>query len=150
LYREEREIEADLLFEQTEFAGIYVKRGLDAALAAEVASQLMNHDAVGAHARDELSISDITSARPVQAAFASAGSFFLGGLLPLLMVFFVPHDLLVIWVFGSSMTFLGMMGALAAYTGGAEAWRGAARCIVWGALAMGVTDGIGTLIGKAL
>jgi VIT1/CCC1 family predicted Fe2+/Mn2+ transporter len=136
--------------EHAELAAIYVARGLDAKLASEVAAQLMTKDALGAHARDELGISDTLSARPVQAAFASAGSFTVGAALPLLLVLIVPLSRVVWVVSGSSLFFLALLGALAARAGGSPVWRSAARVTFWGALAMALTAGVGALFGATL
>ena len=127
-----------------------VARGLDAKLASEVAAQLMTKDALGAHARDELGISDTLSARPVQAAFASAGSFTVGAALPLLLVLIVPLSRVVWVVSGSSLFFLALLGTLAARAGGSPVWRSVARVTFWGALAMALTAGVGALFGAAL
>ena len=131
-------------------ARIYVARGLDPGLAAQVAEQLMTHDALGAHARDELGISDLTRARPVQAAFASAGTFSVGAALPLISVVLVPASLLTPVVAIASLAFLGLLGGLAARAGGASAMTGAARVTFWGALAMAVTYGAGALFGAVV
>jgi vacuolar iron transporter family protein len=136
--------------EHAELAAIYVTRGLDAKLAAEVANQLMAKDALGAHARDELGISETLSARSVQAAFASAGSFTIGAALPLLLVLIVPASALVWIVSGSSLFFLALLGSLAARAGGSPVWRSVARVTFWGALAMALTAGIGALFGAAI
>jgi VIT1/CCC1 family predicted Fe2+/Mn2+ transporter len=127
-----------------------VGRGLEAALAEKVAEQLMSHDALGAHARDELGIIPEIQARPVQAAFASAGSFSVGAALPLLLVFITPLDVLIPVIIASSLFFLALLGALAARTGGAGVWKGALRVTFWGALAMGLTAGIGVVSGTVL
>ena len=150
LDRERRELAADGEKEHAELAAIYVARGLDAKLASEVAAQLMTKDALGAHARDELGISDTLNARPVQAAFASAGSFTVGAALPLLLVLIVPLSRVVWVVSGSSLFFLALLGALAARAGGSPVWRSVARVTFWGALAMALTAGVGALFGAAL
>ena len=150
LARERRELAADVDAEHRELSGIYVQRGLDPELADEVAAQLMAHDAIGAHARDELGISQTLSARPVQAALASAASFTAGAALPLLVVLIVPRGALALSVAVSSLLFLGALGALAARTGGASTTAGAWRVMFWGALAMAVTAGVGALFGTAL
>jgi VIT1/CCC1 family predicted Fe2+/Mn2+ transporter len=150
LDRERRELAADGEKEHAELAAIYVARGLDAKLASEVAAQLMTKDALGAHARDELGISDTLSARPVQAAFASAGSFTVGAALPLLLVLIVPLSRVVWVVSGSSLFFLALLGALAARAGGSPVWRSVARVTFWGALAMALTAGVGALFGATL
>ena len=147
LDRERKELAADPEHEHAELTAIYVARGLDAGLAAKVATQLTAHDALGAHARDELGISDTFSARPVQAALASAGSFSVGAVLPLLMVLWVPQSVLMWVVSGSSLLFLALLGSLAARVGGASVMTAAARVTFWGALAMASTAGVGALFG---
>lgn len=144
---EKRELAADPEFEHREMTAIYVERGLDPALAAEVATQLMSHDALGAHARDELGISDTLSARPVQAALASAGTFAIGAALPLLVVLLAPLSVIMWGVAGSSLLFLALLGALAARAGGAPVLKAASRVSFWGALAMALTAGVGALFG---
>ena len=146
---ERRELESDNKGEHQELAAIYVGRGLEPALAQKVAEQLMAHDALGAHARDELGISDTFSARPTVAALASAGSFAVGAVMPLLVVAFSPHANLISFVSGTSLVFLALLGGIAAYTGGASVMVGAARVTFWGALAMGLTAAIGLLFGTA-
>ena len=150
LAREREELATDVAFEHAELADIYVKRGLDAELARQVAAQLMAKDALGAHARDELGISDTLSARPVQAAFASAATFTVGAALPLVLVLFVPTAKLVWVVSGGSLFFLALLGALAASAGGAPVWKSVARVTFWGALAMALTAGVGALFGAKL
>jgi vacuolar iron transporter family protein len=150
LARERGELAADAGAEHRELAGIYVKRGLDAALADQVATQLMEHDALGAHARDELGISETLSARPVQAALSSAASFIAGAALPLLVASMVPTGVLSAAVAGSSLVFLATLGAVAARTGGASAVKGAWRVTFWGALAMALTAAVGALFGTAV
>ncbi|WP_129670472.1 VIT family protein [Candidatus Chloroploca sp. Khr17] len=149
LARESEELATYPEDEQAELAAIYVKRGLDPALAATVASRLMQHDALGAHARDELGISDVLAARPIQAAFASAGTFSVGAVLPLLIVILFPASALVWAVSGSSLLFLALLGSLSAYAGGAPVIVGALRVTFWGALAMALTAGVGALFGVA-
>lgn len=149
LDRERGELAANPEHEHAELTAIYVKRGLDAALAAQVATELTRHDALGAHARDELGISDTLAARPVQAALASAGTFAVGALLPLLVVYLSPPSVLPWTVSGSSLAFLALLGALAAGAGGASVLTGAARVTFWGALAMALTAGVGALFGVA-
>lgn len=149
LARERGELAGAPEQEHAELAEIYVRRGLDPALAATVASQLMKHDALGAHARDELGISDVSTARPIQAAFASAGTFAVGAALPLLVVLLHPDSLLLWGVPGSSLLFLALLGALAAKTGGAPVLKAASRVTFWGALAMALTAGVGALFGVA-
>jgi VIT1/CCC1 family predicted Fe2+/Mn2+ transporter len=150
LARERRELAADVVGEQRELASIYVKRGLKPALAKEVAAQLMAHDALGAHARDELGISEALAARPVQAALASAASFTAGAALPLAVAAIIPASLLNAAVAVSSLVFLAGLGALAARTGGAPVIAGAWRVTFWGALAMALTAGVGALFGTAV
>jgi len=150
LDRERVELAADGDNEHAELAAIYVARGLDPDLAKQVAQQLMTKDALGAHARDELGISDTLSARPVQAAFASAGTFAVGAALPLLLVLVVPRSALVWTVSGSSLLFLALLGSLAARAGGSPVWSSVARVTFWGALAMALTAGVGALFGATL
>jgi len=147
LDRERKELAADPVQEQAELAAIYVGRGLDAGLASSVATQLMAHDALGAHGRDELGISETLTARPVQAALASAGTFSVGAVLPLVIVFLVPLSALMWAVSGSSLLFLALLGSLAARAGGASVITAAARVTFWGALAMALTAGVGALFG---
>jgi VIT1/CCC1 family predicted Fe2+/Mn2+ transporter len=144
---ERREIKADAKGERQELAQIYVARGLDPSLAKQVAQQLMAYDALGAHARDELGISKTLRARPIQAALASAGSFAVGAALPLLVTAIVPEASLIYLVSGTSLFFLALLGGLAARVGGASVAAGAARVTFWGALAMAITAGVGTLFG---
>lgn len=150
LNRERKELATDNVFEQQELAAIYVGRGLEPELAGQVATQLMAHDALGAHARDELGISENLSARPIQAAFSSAGSFTIGAALPLLTVFLVPESRLVIAVSGLSLIFLAALGVLAARAGGAPVLKSAFRVTFWGALAMALTAGVGALFGTVV
>jgi len=147
LTRERAELIAQPENEHQELAAIYVKRGLMPELAVQVARQLMAHDALGAHARDELGISDTLSANPVQAAFTSAATFSVGASLPLLAAVVAPAALLVPMVAGTSLVVLTVLGALAARTGGAPVLRASARVVFWGALAMGMTAGVGMLFG---
>lgn len=147
LDRESKELTADPEHEHEELMAIYVKRGLDAGLASNVATQLMQHDALGAHARDELGISDALAARPVQAALASAGTFTVGAALPLLIVLLFPASALMWVVSGGSLLFLALLGSLAARVGGASVITAAARVTFWGALAMALTAGVGALFG---
>ena len=149
LDRERGELAADPEHEHAEMAAIYEGRGLDAALANQVATQLMDHDALGAHARDELGISEILTARPVQAALASATTFSVGALLPLLVVLFAPATQLMLVVSASSLVFLATLGAMAARTGGSPVLAAAARVTFWGALAMALTAGVGAVFGVA-
>ncbi len=150
LARERQELKDNIKNEQEELAGIYMARGLDAALAKQVALQLMEHDALGAHARDELGISAEMTARPVQAAFASAGTFAVGAAMPLLTVMVVPESLLIPAVVGVSLVFLAGLGALSANAGGAPMVKAAGRVTFWGALAMGITAGVGALFGTVV
>lgn len=147
LAKERVELATQPMFEHAELRDIYVKRGLDEALADRVATQLMVHDALGAHARDELGISEITSARPVQAALTSALTFAIGAALPLLMVLVAPVSLLIWVVAAASLVFLGLLGYVGARAGGAEPWRPTIRVLFWGALAMAITAGIGAVFG---
>jgi vacuolar iron transporter family protein len=144
---ERAELQEDERGEHRELAEIYVRRGLDRSLARQVAEQLMAHDALGAHARDELGISETVRARPIQAALASAGSFSVGAALPLLVTAIAPPSALVPLVSGTSLLFLAVLGGLAAQAGGANVAVGAIRVTFWGALAMAVTTGVGLLFG---
>nr|WP_269840431.1 VIT family protein [Paucibacter sp. M5-1]MCZ7882992.1 VIT family protein [Paucibacter sp. M5-1] len=147
LSREQAELKAAPAAERRELAEIYRARGLDPALAEEVAEQLMAHDTLGAHARDELGISNALSARPVQAALASAGSFAVGAALPLAVTFMAPAQSLIYWVAATSIVFLAALGGVAAKAGGAGVLRGAWRVTFWGVLAMAITAGAGALFG---
>jgi VIT1/CCC1 family predicted Fe2+/Mn2+ transporter len=149
LARESKELAASPDQEHAELKSIYVKRGLDEVLATSVATQLMAHDALGAHARDELGISDTLAAKPVQAAFASAGTFAVGAALPLLMVPLLPPSMLMWGLAGSSLVFLALLGVLAARAGGSPVIASVARVTFWGALAMALTAGVGALFGVA-
>jgi len=149
LSRESAELAADPAAERRELGAIYVARGLDAALATQVAEQLMKHDALGAHARDELGISEALSAQPIQAALASAASFAVGAALPLAVASLAPGRGLVFWVSGTSLLFLAALGAVAARVGGASVLAGAWRVTFWGALAMAITAGVGAMLGTA-
>jgi VIT1/CCC1 family predicted Fe2+/Mn2+ transporter len=144
---EESELEADPRGERAELAAIYVSRGLDPSLARQVAQQLMARDALGAHARDELGITVAQTARPVQAAMASAASFAVGAAMPLLVTAIAPHVILIPAVAVASLAFLAVLGGLAAHAGGAGLWAGALRVTFWGALAMAVTAGVGAIFG---
>jgi VIT1/CCC1 family predicted Fe2+/Mn2+ transporter len=146
---ERRELDADGKGEHRELAEIYMARGLDAALAKQVAAQLMEHDALDAHARDELGIYDTFTARPLLAALASAGSFAAGAAMPLLVAAFVPHTRLIPLVSFTALIFLALLGGLAAYAGGAPVMKGVLRVAFWGALAMAITAGVGALFGTA-
>lgn len=147
LAQERAELKRDPVSEQRELAGIYVLRGLDLPLADQVAGQLMAHDALGAHARDELGLSDTTAARPTQAALTSAASFSVGAVLPIAVVAMASPAHLVPWVSLSSLAFLAGLGALSAQLGGAPVWKGTWRVAFWGAVAMAVTAGAGALFG---
>jgi len=144
---EKRSLEKDFEFETDELAQIYETRGLEPALARQVAEKLMAHDALGAHVRDEIGISESGSAQPVQAAFFSAGMFTVGAALPLLLAWVVPVSQLIAVVAGSSLLFLAFLGALAARVGGASITIGAIRVTFWGALAMALTAGVGRVFG---
>jgi vacuolar iron transporter family protein len=149
LDQERAELKADFAGEQRELMAIYMARGLDASLAKQVAKQLMAHDALGAHARDELGLSGTLRARPLQAALASACSFAAGAAMPLAVVALVSDANLIPAVSGASLVFLAFLGGLAAYIGDANVTTGIMRITFWSALAMGVTAGIGALIGAA-
>jgi VIT1/CCC1 family predicted Fe2+/Mn2+ transporter len=146
---ERAELKADDVGEHKELMAIYVARGLSPSLAKEVARQLMLHDALGAHARDELGISETFRARPIQAALASAASFAVGAAMPLAVTALAPAAGLIPFVSGTSLLFLALLGALAARAGGARVMMGALRVTFWGALAMAVTAGVGWLFGTA-
>jgi VIT1/CCC1 family predicted Fe2+/Mn2+ transporter len=144
---EQRHLDHNSEFELKELATIYEERGLDSGLALQVAEQLMDHDALGAHARDELGIFDMSRARPIQAAFSSAATFTVGAALPLLAVLAAPEAHLIPLVAGSSLIFLAGLGGMAARAGGASMTIGAVRVTFWGALAMGLTAAVGRLFG---
>jgi VIT1/CCC1 family predicted Fe2+/Mn2+ transporter len=144
---EKTELRVDNEGEHKELAAIYVARGLDQSLAKQVAQQLMAHDALGAHARDELGISKTVTARPVQAALASAASFAVGAAMPLVVAAITPAAALIPLVAGTSLAFLALLGGLAAHAGGAGVTVGAMRVTFWGALAMAVTAGVGAFFG---
>ncbi|WP_315744160.1 MULTISPECIES: VIT family protein [unclassified Bradyrhizobium] len=148
--RETRELSTDQAFEMEELAQIYVSRGLEVDLAREVAKQLMAKDALGAHARDELGISAITTARPIQAALASASTFSVGAAAPLLLVTASPVNALIPVVSVGSLMFLAVLGAIGAKAGGAGLLKPTLRVTFWGAFAMGLTAGIGAMFGKAI
>jgi VIT1/CCC1 family predicted Fe2+/Mn2+ transporter len=150
LTRERLELETDPEVEHQELADIYVERGLDLALANQVAQQLMEHDALGAHARDELGLTEIHTARPVQAALASAATFAVGAALPLLAALLAPLSMTIPVVAGSSLVSLAGLGSLAARAGGADIFVSAARVTIWGTLAMALTAGIGRLFGTVV
>ena len=147
LTRERKELANNGEYEIDELASIYVERGIEPALAKQVAQQLMTRNALAAHARDELGISDTMSARPIQAAMASAASFAIGAALPLITVLLVPESSLTPAVFGTSLVFLALLGVLAAWVGGAPIFKATIRVTFWGALAMGLTALIGSLLG---
>jgi VIT1/CCC1 family predicted Fe2+/Mn2+ transporter len=147
---ERQELKTDDKGEHRELAAIYVSRGLDPALAMQVADQLMAHDALETHARDELGISSTLSARPVQAALASAASFAVGAAMPLVVTAICPPPDLIYLVSGTSLFFLALLGGVAARVGGAGITAGAIRVTFWGALAMAVTAGVGALFGTAV
>jgi VIT1/CCC1 family predicted Fe2+/Mn2+ transporter len=150
LARERKELDANIEHEQKELQAIYEERGLDAALAEQVAMQLMAHDALGAHARDELGISVTGAARPIQAALTSALTFAIGAALPLLLVIFTVDQNIIVLVSTASLVFLALLGILAAYTGGSSIIKSAVRVTFWGALAMGLTAGVGTFFGTVV
>jgi VIT1/CCC1 family predicted Fe2+/Mn2+ transporter len=150
LARERKELANDGAYEIEELAAIYVKRGVEPALAKQVAQQLMNRDALAAHAHDELGISDTMSARPVQAALASAASFAVGAAMPLITVLLVPETILAPVVTGTSLIFLALLGVLAARVGGAPIIKSTIRVTFWGALAMGLTALVVSLFGTVV
>ncbi|KTD70033.1 integral membrane protein [Legionella steelei] len=147
---EKKELESSLPNEIEELTTIYINRGLEPSFAKEVVKQLMAKDALGTHARDELGITEISSARPLQAAMFSACSFTLGSLLPLLIIFIVPRTYLILAISVMAVLFLALLGAVAAKVGGARIILGALRVVVWGTLAMMVSAGIGSLLGIAI
>jgi len=149
LTRERAELKNDPRFELQELTNIYVGRGLDPDLAGQVAKQLTAKDALGAHAHDELGISATTTARPVQAAMASAASFAVGAILPMLVVLLAPFAMLIPIIFAASLLFLAALGAVGARTGGASILKPVVRVVFWGAVALAVTAGIGALFGIA-
>ena len=148
--RETAELAAAPGPEQAELAGIYRARGLTPELAREVAAQLTKHDALGAHLRDELGITEISTARPLQAALASAASFALGGLPPILLALLAPPAAVLLAVGAATVLGLALLGTLAAWAGGAPILRSVVRVMLWGLIAMGVTAGVGALVGQAL
>jgi vacuolar iron transporter family protein len=147
LGRERVELETANESEHKELTAIYIDRGLAPSLARQVADQLMAHDAIGAHSRDELGITKTLSARPIQAALASAASFAIGAFLPLVTTAMAPEAYLIPWVSGTSLLLLTLLGALAAHAGGAGVSIGAMRVLFWGALAMALTAGVGAIFG---
>lgn len=150
LARERAELASQPDFEREELAQIYVQRGLDPKLAYQVADQLMAKDALGTHARDELGMSEVTAARPVQAAFTSAATFAAGAALPLLAALLLPRSILVVGVSAASLLFLALLGAIGARAGGATVGKAMLRVTFWGAIAMALTAGIGALFGTAV
>jgi VIT1/CCC1 family predicted Fe2+/Mn2+ transporter len=150
LSREKRELADDPVFEREELAQVYVARGVEQGLAREVSRQLMARDALGAHARDELGISEITTARPVQAALASAATFSVGAAAPLVLVLASPSSALIPIVSVGSLLFLSLLGAIGAKAGGAGLLKPTIRVTFWGAFAMGLTAGIGAMFGKVV
>ena len=150
LSRERAELATEPELEREELAQLYVKRGLDPELARKVAEQLMAKDALGAHAHDELGISEVTTARPVQAALTSAATFAAGAAMPLLMVVIAPPRLLSVAVPVASLLFLALLGAIGARAGGSDIIKATIRVTFWGALAMGLTAGVGALVGRAV
>ncbi len=150
LAREREELRTDPAGEERELTAIYVKRGLDPELARRVAQELMQKNALAAHARDELGISEITTARPIQAALTSAATFSVGAAMPLLAVVISPHSYVVMIVAASSLVYLAVLGAIGARAGGADMVRATLRVTFWGAFAMAITSGIGLVIGKAV
>ncbi|RTM09325.1 MAG: VIT family protein [Hyphomicrobiales bacterium] len=150
LAREREELRTQPEFEREELAQIYVKRGLEAGLARQVADQLMAKDALAAHAHDELGISEMTTARPIQAALTSAATFSVGAAMPLLMVLVSPASMLVPAVSVASLLFLALLGGIGAKAGGANILRATLRVTFWGAFAMALTAGIGALVGTAV
>jgi len=150
LAREKKELAESLPNEVEELTTIYVNRGLERSFAQEVVKQLMSKDALGAHARDELGITEITTARPLQAAIFSACSFTLGSLLPLIIIFLVPRSYLIPSVSIMAVLFLALLGAMAAKVGGARILLGSLRVVIWGTIAMLVSAGIGSLLGIAV
>jgi VIT1/CCC1 family predicted Fe2+/Mn2+ transporter len=150
LAREAAELAADHDAEHRELAAIYVDRGLAPALAGEVATQLMDHDALGAHARDELGLTEQSAARPIQAALSSAASFAVGAAVPVATGALVPHDVAVTAIIAVALVALGLLGWVGARAGGAAPWPATLRVLFWGALAMAITAGIGRLAGAVL
>lgn len=150
LARERGELASKPDFEREELAQIYVERGLEQALARQVADQLMARDALGAHARDELGMSEVTAARPIQAAFTSAATFAAGAALPLLAAVLMPRSMLIAGVSVASLVFLALLGAIGARAGGARIGKAMARVTFWGAVAMALTAGIGAIFGTVV
>ncbi|MCW2381063.1 VIT1/CCC1 family predicted Fe2+/Mn2+ transporter [Sphingobium sp. B2D3B] len=150
LARETQELATAPEAELQELTDIYVARGVDPATARRAAEQMMAHDALGAHARDELHITETTAARPVVAAFTSAATFTAGAALPLVLAAVLPMDRMVVGEAAGSILFLGLLGAIGARAGGAKPWRPVARVVFWGALAMALTAGIARLVGTSV
>ena len=150
LDRERVELAAQPEFEREELVQIYVKRGVDVVLARQVADQMMGRDPLAAHAQDELGISEITAARPIQAALTSAATFAVGAVMPLAMVMVSPVSMLLVTVSVASLAFLALLGAIGAKAGGANVVRATLRVTFWGAFAMALTAGIGAVVGKAI
>ncbi|MDZ4101524.1 MAG: VIT family protein [Hydrogenophaga sp.] len=150
LARERAELSIQPALEREELARIYIDRGVSPQLAHQVADQLMSKDAIGAHARDELGISEVTAARPIQAALTSAATFAVGAAMPLAMVLLMPQDTLVVGVSVASLLFLALLGAVGARAGGANVMKATLRVTFWGALAMALTAGIGAVFGSAV
>ena len=150
LARERRELETDAEFEHQELATIYINRGLDPSLARQVADQLMAHDALAAHARDELGLTETHSARPIQAALASAATFAVGATIPLLLILVSPATYIIVLVAGGTLLSLALLGGLAARAGGANVVIGAGRVTLWGALAMIATAVVGAIFGTVV
>ena len=148
LLREQNELETNHEAETAELAAIYQSRGLEITLANQVATQLMLHDALGAHARDELGISDVFSAKPLQAAIASAASFAVGAALPLLVLVLAPQAKVILWISITALIFLASLGLIAAKVGGANMLKAAWRVSFWGALAMLMTFGVGLMFNR--
>lgn len=147
--REAKELAENIEHEHTELRDIYIKRGLDKQLATEVATQLMQHDALGAHLRDELGITEALTAKPLQAAIASATTFAIGAILPVLVVIILPPSILIVGIAISTLLLLSVLGYLAAKTGGAPIMNSILRVTFWGALAMGATTIVGSFFGVA-
>jgi VIT1/CCC1 family predicted Fe2+/Mn2+ transporter len=150
LQRERKELETQPEFELKELTAIYVQRGVQPELATQVAEQLMAHDALGTHAREELGISELTAARPIQAAMASAGTFAVGAAMPLLVAWIAPQPALIWMVIVSSLVFLAALGGWGAQAGGAKILTGAWRVTFWGAIAMGLTAAVGWMFGATV
>jgi len=150
LEREKRELATEPEDELNELTHIYIKRGLDEPLARKVAIKFTQFDALGSHARDELGLTEVHTARPIQAALASAGTFAVGAAMPLVLALISPIKFALPIVAGGSLVFLAAMGSMAARTGGATMWKGALRVTFWGALAMAITYGIGALFGTVI